>query len=80
MLLLRGKSTYPGCSVFRNHLYAMRSYLYEFGHALPIGIASLRRIEAIIENLDADLPEIVREICRDLRQQIAEKTVRIDAL
>ena len=53
---------------------------YEFGHALPIGTASLRRIEAIIENLDADLPEIVREICRDLRQQIAEKTVRIDAL
>lgn len=59
---------------------ALRSYLYEFGHALPIGIASLRRIEVIIEDLDADLPDMVREICRDLRQQIAEKTVRIDAL
>ena len=59
---------------------ALRSYLYEFGYALPIGIASLRRIEAIIEDQDADLPDMVREICRDLRQQIAEKTVRIDAL
>ncbi len=59
---------------------ALRSYLYEFGYALPIGIASLRRIEAIIEDAATDLPEMVREICRDLRQQIAEKTVRIDAL
>ena len=59
---------------------ALRSYLYEYGHVLPIGIASLRRIEAIVEATDNDLPELVRDICRDLLQQIAEKTARIDAL
>lgn len=59
---------------------ALRSYLYEYGHVLPIGIASLRRIEAILEDTDNDLPDLVRDICGDLLQQISEKTARIDAL
>ena len=59
---------------------ALRSYLYEYGHVLPIGIASLRRIEAIIADPDSDLPDLVRDICGDLLQQIVEKTSRIDAL
>lgn len=59
---------------------ALRSYLYEYGHVLPIGIASLRRIDAIIDDSDNTLPDLVRDICRDLLRQIAEKTARIDAL
>jgi transposase len=59
---------------------ALRSYLYEYGRAVPIGIASLRRIEVIVEDTDSDLPDLVRDICRDLLRQIHEKTARIDAL
>lgn len=59
---------------------ALRSYLYEYGHALPIGICSLKRIESIIGEPNGDLPELVRDLCRDLQQQIAEKTTRIEAI
>lgn len=58
---------------------ALRAVLYEFGHTAPIGIRQLKRIEAIVEEPNSDLPTLVREECHDLIQQIAEKTVRIDA-
>lgn len=58
---------------------ALRSVLYEFGHPIPAGIGHLKRIETIIENDNSDLPELVREECRDLSRQIAEKTQRIEA-
>ena len=59
---------------------ALRSYLYEYGYVLPIGIASLKRIKLIVEDIDSDLPGLVRDIDGDLLQQIVEKTARIDAL
>jgi transposase len=58
---------------------AARALLYEFGHAIPQGIGHLKRIEAILDGAGCDLPAIVRDECRDLMAQIAEKTARIDA-
>lgn len=57
---------------------ALRSHLYEYGHAVPQGISQIRSIEAIILTSNSDLPKLVREECLDLLKQIAEKTTRID--
>ena len=57
---------------------SLRSILYEYGHVFPIGIGHVKRFERVIEDADLSIPEIVREECRDLLAQIAEKTVRID--
>lgn len=56
---------------------ALRGVLYEYGLIVPQGIAQLKRVEAILDAEGNDLPEIVREECRDLLAQIAEKTARI---
>jgi transposase len=58
---------------------ALRGILYEYGHVIPQGIGQIRRIEAILEAERSDLPDIVRDECRELMTQIAEKTVRIEA-
>ena len=58
---------------------ALRAVLYEFGHAIPKGIGNIKRIEAILEEPNCDLPALVRTECGDLVKQIAEQTVRIDA-
>jgi len=58
---------------------AIRACLYEFGYCVPLGIGQLGRIGDIIDNLDSDLPGLVRDECRDLLEQIAEKTARISA-
>jgi transposase len=57
---------------------ALRAVLYEFGHVAPKGIQQLKRLEAIVEEPDSDLPPLVRDECRDLLKQIAEKTERIE--
>lgn len=56
---------------------ALRAVLYEYGQAIPQGIAHIQRIEAIVGRAEIDLPELVREECRDLLAQIDEKTARI---
>lgn len=58
---------------------ALRSVLYEFGHVFPTGLAHLKRIEALLDEENSDLPVLVREECQDIIEQIAEKTVRIHA-
>ncbi|WP_323033659.1 IS110 family transposase [Paracoccus sp. (in: a-proteobacteria)] len=58
---------------------ALRSHLYEYGHTAPQGIGNVKRIEAIIDDPNSSLPELVRGLCRDLLEQIAEKTIRIAA-
>lgn len=58
---------------------ALRACLYEYGHVVPQGIHQIRRIEEILEEPNGDLPELMREECRDLLAQIAEKTARIQA-
>lgn len=58
---------------------ALRSNLYEHGHIAPPGIQHLKRLAAIMDDDASGLPELVREECRDILAQIAEKTVRIEA-
>jgi len=58
---------------------ALRAVMYEYGHVFPLGITNLKRIEAAIEKLNGELPELALEECRDLILQIAEKTARIEA-
>ena len=57
---------------------AVRSMLYEFGHVFPIGIAQLKRIEALIGAPDCGLPRLIIQECEDLLAQISEQTKRID--
>lgn len=57
---------------------ALRATLYEYGQSVPQGIGHLKRIEAIPEEPPSNLPLLLREECRDLLVQIAEKTARID--
>lgn len=58
---------------------ALRAGLYEYGHAVPQGIHQIKRIEEILDAPNSDLPDLMREECRDLLEQIAEQTVRINA-
>jgi transposase len=57
---------------------ALRAYLYEYGHIVPQGLHHFKRIEEILDEPNSDLPELMREECRDLLKQIAEKTIRIN--
>jgi len=57
---------------------AVRAALYEYGHVVPQGINQLCRIADILDELNSDLPVLMREECRDLLAQIAEKTERIN--
>jgi transposase len=58
---------------------ALRSCLYEYGHVVPQGIQYMARVLEILDEPHSDLPPLMREECRDLLDQIAEKTKRIDA-
>lgn len=58
---------------------ALRALLYEFGHVFPAGMGQIGRVAAVLDADEGTLPLLVSEECRDLLQQIAEKTVRIDA-
>lgn len=57
---------------------ALRAVLYEYGQVIPQGIGHVKRIGVIVEDVEIDLPELVREECRDLLAQISEKTARIE--
>lgn len=56
---------------------ALRALLYEHGHVFPAGIRHLNRMTALIEEETSGLPVLIREECKDLQAQIAEKTARI---
>lgn len=56
---------------------ALRAVLYEYGHIAPQGIKHLDRIEEIIEAPNSDLPDLVREECQELIEQIAQISTRI---
>ncbi len=57
---------------------AIRSYLYEFGYVVPKGPRHLRKVTELVEGVSTALPEEVRDICRDLLDQIVAKSRRID--
>jgi transposase len=56
---------------------ALRALLYEHGHVFPAGIRHLNRMTALIEEETSGLPVLIREECKDLQAQIAEKTARL---
>lgn len=58
---------------------ALRACLYEYGYVVPQGIHQLKRIEEGPATPQSELPDLVREECRDVMAQIGEKTVRINA-
>lgn len=49
---------------------ALRAHLYEFGYVAPQGIGHLRRLAEIVEDESADLPDLVRDICSALLDEI----------
>ena len=51
--------------------------LYEYGQVVPAGISNIKRMAGLIEDPHTDLPEIVRQECRDLVAHIGEKTARV---
>jgi len=59
---------------------ALRSHLYEFGFIAPEGIGHLPRLGAVIEDANSGLPPLAREICRELLDQVAHLTARINAM
>ena len=56
---------------------ALRAILCEHGHVFPIGTGHIKRMQDLVESETCDLCGIVRDECRDLLAQIAEKTARI---
>jgi len=59
---------------------ALRSHLYEFGHVAPTGIGFVPRLARVVEDPEADMPELARDICRMLLEQIAHLTERLKDL
>jgi len=59
---------------------ALRSHLYEFGHVAPEGIGYVPRLAKVVDDPNAGVPELARDICRMLLEQIAHLTERINAL
>ncbi len=57
---------------------ALRAVLYEYGHVFPVGLVHLKRMAALLDGPACDLPALVITEGRDLMEQIAEKTERID--
>jgi len=58
---------------------ALRGVLYEHGHSFPTGARNLGRIQSLLWGAESGLHPLVLEDCRDLFEQIAEKTTRIEA-
>lgn len=66
---------------------ALRAVFYEYGRVIPQGRHELVRLNVILEDWPDDLPDLVREECQDLLDQIAvlseriaDKTVKIKAV
>ena len=59
---------------------SLRAHLYEFGYIAPQGICHLRRLEEIVADERTELPELVRQTCRDLLEQIGQLASRVDEL
>jgi transposase len=59
---------------------ALRSHLYEFGYVAPTGIGFVPRLAKVVEDPDTDMPELARDICRMLLEQIGHLTERLKYL
>jgi hypothetical protein len=52
--------------------------MYEYGYTVPQGGSHVKRIRAVLDEPGADLPVLVVEECRDLLEQIGERSTRIN--
>jgi hypothetical protein len=59
---------------------ALRAHLYEFGHIAPHGIGYSSRLESILADEAAHMPDLVRTICGDLLEHNWQITDRVDTL
>jgi transposase len=59
---------------------ALRAHLYEFGFAFPAEAAGLAQAGRVLEDAETDLPDLVRELCRDQLARIDETSERIAEL
>lgn len=57
---------------------ALRAVMYEYGYIAPQGFSHIKRIQVILDEPDTGLPALVVEECRDLLEQIDEKSTRIN--
>lgn len=56
---------------------ALRSHLYEFGHIAPEGIGYVPRLERVVEEPDAGIPDLARDVCRASRSCQWSKSLRV---
>lgn len=59
---------------------ALRGHLAEFGIIAPQGVGSLTRLAAVLEDVDSDLPDLVRDLGRLYLDRIAHLTALIEQL
>jgi transposase len=59
---------------------SLRSHLYEFGYIAPVGIGYVPRLAQVVADPEADIPDLARDICRMLLEQITQLTDRINML
>lgn len=59
---------------------ALRAYLYEFGHVAPEGIGFVPRLAQVVEDPGSALPDLARDICRMVLEQVDLLTARLAAL
>ncbi len=59
---------------------ALRGHLYEFGHIAPEGIGYVPRLAQVVGDPDSGLPDLARDICRMVLEQVELLTARLTAL
>ena len=59
---------------------ALRAHLYEFGYVAQKGLGNLSRLAEVIGDENTRLPDLVRDVCRDLLEQIDQLTARLKKL
>ena len=56
---------------------ALRAHLAEFGYIAPQGLNHLRRLAEIVEDEATSLPNLARDLCRDMLAQISQFSERL---
>ena len=59
---------------------ALRAHLYEFGHVAPEGVGYIPRLAKVVEDPGSGLPDLARDICRMVLEQIELLTSRLTAV
>ena len=59
---------------------ALRGHLAEHGHIVPHGLGNVRRFAGIVTDATNDLPQLVRDLAHIYLDQVAQLSVRIEAL